>query len=311
MRAGGRKGFTLLEVMVAVAILAVALSAVFSAEAGSIRAAQRARKMGLATLLVRCKMGEIEEELAVKGLPAVMANGKDKCCKEGAIEGYECKWEVQPIVLPDTMFGDEDDKDKDKKGSGGSATPGNTLGGGLGSSGPGSTGTGSGSGISGLIGAASAALGFKKGDGNKTPAELEKELKDGKDGKTASKDGKDDNDKRTKEDPKDLLSGDPTRLMSNESGGEVDAITAMAMQFVYPVLKPSFQSQIRRVTVTISWPEGESYKWFDVTQYIVAEQPVPLATDPNNPNAVLGGTGTGTSTTGTSSTGTSTGTTTK
>ncbi|HEX4353637.1 MAG TPA: type II secretion system protein, partial [Polyangiales bacterium] len=93
-----RQGFTLLEVMVAVAILAIGLSAVFSAEAGSIKTAQRARKLGMATLLVRCKMGEIEEDISKKGLPAIYASGSDLCCKDAEIDGYKCKWEVQPIV---------------------------------------------------------------------------------------------------------------------------------------------------------------------------------------------------------------------
>jgi general secretion pathway protein I len=299
-----RRGFTLLEVMVAVAILAIGLSAVFSAEAGSIRTAQRARKIGLATLLVRCKMGEIEEELAVKGLPAVFASESDKCCKDAEIEGYECKWEVQPIVLPDTMFGDEEDKDKDKPGSAKPGSGGLASGPGASPSGAAPSGDGSKGGLSGLVGAASAALGFKKGGDDKSATEPGKD-KDGKDKTGKDKDGKD---PILKQDPKDVLSGDPTRLLSGGGGGEVDAITAMAMQFVYPVLKPSFQSQIRRVTVTVSWPEGQTEKSFDVTQYIVAEQPVPLATDPNNPNALLGApgaTGSGTST-GSSATGTPT-----
>ena len=54
--------FTLLEVMVAVPILAVALTAIFASEAGAIRVSARARFTTTATLLARCKMAEIEEE---------------------------------------------------------------------------------------------------------------------------------------------------------------------------------------------------------------------------------------------------------
>jgi general secretion pathway protein I len=282
------QGFTLLEVMVAVAILAISLGAVFSAEAGSVRTAVRARKMGLATLLVRCKMGEIEEDLAKKGLPAVHASGSDKCCKDAEIEGFKCKWEVQPIVLPDTMFGNDDD---DKKKPGAKSHGANPLS----SNGPGASkpGSGSGKGIGSLLGAAAAAFGGKS-DG-KTDA-----LKDGADGKSK---GKTDKNGPSKQDPKDLLSGDPTRFLTGSGGGDVDGITAMAMQFVYPVLKPAFQSQIRRATVTVSWPEGHGEKSFDVTQYVVAEQPVPLATDPNDPNALLGAGATGTGSTSTTGTG--------
>ena len=275
-------GFTLLEVMVAVAILAIALSAVFSAEAGSVRTAQHARKLGLATLLVRCKMGEIEEDLEKKGLPAIFANGSDKCCKGAEIEGFKCKWEIQPIVLPDTMFGSDDEDDKKKKpGAPGGLANANKSGA--------TTKSGSGSGISAMIGAAAAALGGKS-DGKS----------DGKSGETKD-DGKPKDPILTKDkdNPKDLLSGDPTRFLSSSGGGDIDGITAMAMQFVYPALKPAFQSQIRRATVTVSWPEGGATKSFDVTQYVVGEQPVPLATDPNDPNALLGAGGTTTGLTGT------------
>jgi hypothetical protein len=87
----------------------------------------------------------------------------------------------------------------------------------------------------------------------------------------------------------------------------------MAMQIVYPVLKVPFESQIRRITVSVEWTEGSADKTFELTQYFVAEQPARVGTDPNDPNAALnGGTGTGTTgtlgTTGTGLGGTSTGT---
>ena len=108
-------GFTLLEVMVAIAILALSLTAIFASEAGAVKMAHRSRKMGLAALLVRCKMGEIEEQTASEGLPAVFDSGSDKCCEDGEIDGFSCDWEIVPVVLPDNMFA-EDDDDKDDKG---------------------------------------------------------------------------------------------------------------------------------------------------------------------------------------------------
>lgn len=96
-----KQGFTLLEVAVAVAILALSLTAIFSSEAGAIKAGYRARHMGLATLLARCKMGEIEEQVAKEGLPAVDDAGNDGCCEGAEIDGYSCDWRVERIVLPD------------------------------------------------------------------------------------------------------------------------------------------------------------------------------------------------------------------
>lgn len=104
--------FTLLEVMVAVAILGLALTAIFSSEAGAIRVGVRARNMTTATLLARCKMGEIEEQLMTEGFPAVSLDDVDECCEGGEQEGFTCDWTVERIELPDQMAaGEEGDGD--------------------------------------------------------------------------------------------------------------------------------------------------------------------------------------------------------
>jgi general secretion pathway protein I len=97
--------FTLLEVMVAVAILGIALTAIFSSEAGAIRAGARARHITTATLLARCKMGEIEEQLMREGFPAVSMDGSDECCEGGEQDGFGCEWSVERIELPDAIEG--------------------------------------------------------------------------------------------------------------------------------------------------------------------------------------------------------------
>src|SRR5690606_19087481 len=95
--------FTLLEVMVAVAILALSMTAIFSSEGGAIRAGARARQMSAATLLARCKMAEVEEQMANEGFPAVMADGDDECCEGGEQEGFSCHWQVEQVLLPDAL----------------------------------------------------------------------------------------------------------------------------------------------------------------------------------------------------------------
>lgn len=104
-------GFTLLEVMVAVAILGITLVSIFSAEAGAIRMAGRARLLTTASLLARCKMAEIEEEILRTGFPAVSSRGADECCEDGEVEGFECEWEISRVVVPDQMpLGGEDEE---------------------------------------------------------------------------------------------------------------------------------------------------------------------------------------------------------
>lgn len=128
LQKGKQSGFTLLEVMVAVAILGLALTAIFSSEAGAIRMATRTGKMGTGALLARCKMLEIEEKIASEGLPAIFASDTDECCEDAEVEGFKCEWEINLVVLPDSMFAPEgDDEDAAPPAAGGMDIP---LGGG-------------------------------------------------------------------------------------------------------------------------------------------------------------------------------------
>lgn len=206
--------FTLLEVMVAVTILGIALTAIFSSEASAIRVSSRARFLTTATLLARCKMGEIEEQVMREGLPAVSANGTDECCEEGEVEGFECEWEINRIVLPDTLGGEGGGGDDDDQQS------------------P----------ISGLLGGG----GGGSHESSSSPGAVPT--------------------------PDQIMSG---AIMSG--GG--DMVGQMALQFVFPILKPQLEEQVRRARVTVRWHEGDREQHFDVSQYLVAEQPPALATE--------------------------------
>lgn len=201
--------------------------------------AARSRKMGLATLLVRCKMGEIEEDIAIKGLPAVFANGSDNCCKEAPIEGYTCDYEIEPILLPETMFMTQE-QDKGKPGSG-AVSAANAA-----------ASTQSANPLTSLLGGATPPIGAAPPAG--TP---------GQPGASTSTN------------PLDVVKNmDPMQML--QSGGGVGGLAAMALGYVYPILKPSFEQQIRRATVTVRWKEGKLSHQFDVTQYLVAEQPTTI-----------------------------------
>jgi general secretion pathway protein I len=105
-----RLGFTLLEVMIAVAILGLSLTAIFSSEVGAANVAQRARRQSAAANLARCKMGEIEQVIAIEGLPVLEKKDTDNCCEHAPVEGFECDWIVERIVLPE--FGTQDSEDE-------------------------------------------------------------------------------------------------------------------------------------------------------------------------------------------------------
>ncbi len=107
------RGFTLLEVMIAVAILGFSLTAIFSSEVGASNVAQRAKRQNVATTLARCKMGEIEEVIAIEGLPLLEKTDEDNCCDHAPVEGYECSWIVERITLPELGV-DESEEDSDE-----------------------------------------------------------------------------------------------------------------------------------------------------------------------------------------------------
>jgi general secretion pathway protein I len=102
------QGFTILEVMIAIVILSVGLTSLFASEAGAVRVAQRARTTTIATLLARCKMGEIEEKIAKDGFTTNSIDERDQCCDGAEHDGFRCVWKVERIVLPELDSTPED-----------------------------------------------------------------------------------------------------------------------------------------------------------------------------------------------------------
>ncbi len=190
-------GFTLIEVMVAIAILALSLTALFSTEVGVVKTAQRTRMMSVATLLARCKMAEVEEHIYNEGLPAVEKIERDECCEDAEWDGFECEWKIERVTLPEADL--EDD-----------ALEGNDV------------------------------------DDSAGP------------------------------DPLAVAGAIPTSVedMATNSPGGGD-MASMAIGYAFPILKPSIEEQVRRVTVTIEWAEGERKRSFDVVQFVANEQGVP------------------------------------
>jgi general secretion pathway protein I len=105
MRAGDR-GFTLLEVMVSVAILGLGLTAILSAQAGAFANAALARNMGVATGLVRCKMTELEEHLTRDGFQELDEADTGPCCEGDETPGMHCSWKIEKPQLPEPKYGE-------------------------------------------------------------------------------------------------------------------------------------------------------------------------------------------------------------
>lgn len=96
-----KKGFTLLEVMVAVAILAISMTVLLTFSGNSLIASGRAERMTIATMLARQKMAEIELELE----KAIGRNEfPDERSEDGKFdepfEGYGWKMDIRRVELP-------------------------------------------------------------------------------------------------------------------------------------------------------------------------------------------------------------------
>jgi general secretion pathway protein I len=101
LKPSGRAGFTLLEVLMAVAILGLGLSVLLGAQTGLFANAKRAEKLSLATNVARCRMSELELELLQKGYPLVDQESEGDCCMGESAEGFSCSWKIQRIELPE------------------------------------------------------------------------------------------------------------------------------------------------------------------------------------------------------------------
>jgi general secretion pathway protein I len=100
-RSTDARGFTLLEVMVALAILGLALSAILSAQAGMYSANVQARNITIGNSAARCKMTELEEKMLKDGYPEIDENDDGPCCDDESPPGVTCRWQIERVVLPD------------------------------------------------------------------------------------------------------------------------------------------------------------------------------------------------------------------
>ncbi|MFT3921144.1 MAG: prepilin-type N-terminal cleavage/methylation domain-containing protein [Myxococcales bacterium] len=250
-------GFTLMEVMIAVIIMAIGLSSLFASEAGAIRIAQRARTTTIASLLARCKMGEIEEKLGKEGWPGSALDDRDECCDGAEHKGFRCEWKVERIVLPESSEGKTEAEAKDAldKVKGGQSGSSSSPGGGA------------------PIGAPQDPLSSMGIPLNGMPSIL-----GGSGGGTGGG-----------------LGGAGGGSGTFSSGG-MDPISGMVMDFAFPIMKPIIEEQVRRVTVSVYWTEGEKEQTFDVVQFLVNEAPFLPNMNDEDDNAPPPATGMGTQT---------------
>lgn len=105
-RAANRRGFTLLEVMVAIAILGLGLTTILSSQVGLFANTTHAGQLSIATGLVRCKMSEIEVELLKEGYQLIDQSDEGQCCEDSEQSDFTCHWKIEKVELPMPPEGD-------------------------------------------------------------------------------------------------------------------------------------------------------------------------------------------------------------
>ncbi len=104
------RGFSLLEVMVAVSILGLALTVILSAQGGLAASNKMAANMGMSTTLARCKMTELEEKMVKFGYPEIdQIDAQMPCCEGTETPNFTCDTRVEKVMLPnppDNSLGD-------------------------------------------------------------------------------------------------------------------------------------------------------------------------------------------------------------
>jgi len=100
-RPANENGFSLLEVLVALAILGLGLTSILSAQAGLFSSSARSGHVTSASNLARCKLSEIEIKLLREGYQWTEQKGEGSCCDEEDESIYSCKWIIEPVILPE------------------------------------------------------------------------------------------------------------------------------------------------------------------------------------------------------------------
>lgn len=99
-------GFSLLEVMIAIAILGLVLTVILSAQGGLAASNRSSANMGQAVALGRCKMTEIEERMLKLGYPELDAIDPGvPCCEDEKSDIFSCDTRIEKVEMPNFQSG--------------------------------------------------------------------------------------------------------------------------------------------------------------------------------------------------------------
>jgi general secretion pathway protein I len=96
-----RRAFSLLEVLMAVAIFGAVVTIILAAQAGLVAGNKTAANMSQAVEVGRCRMSELEEKQLKLGFPEIEEKDESQiCCDDKEVPGFTCEWQVERVTLP-------------------------------------------------------------------------------------------------------------------------------------------------------------------------------------------------------------------
>lgn len=117
----GTEGFTLLEVIIAMAIMAVAFSAILAVEGGAINASARAKQLNVVAMLAKNQM--IDTEYVIEGKKFEEVEKEKSGTFDAPYQEYRWKRTIKEMKFPNLAGGKG--KKPDQGNAGSSATGGN------------------------------------------------------------------------------------------------------------------------------------------------------------------------------------------
>ncbi len=94
-----QSGFTLLEVIIAMAIMAIAFGSILAVEGGAVNASNRAKETAIVANLLRNKM--VETEYSFEGKKFIEIKKEDQGTFKEPYQDYSWKREIKEVNLPD------------------------------------------------------------------------------------------------------------------------------------------------------------------------------------------------------------------
>lgn len=106
-------GFTLIEVLVAVMILAFAVVAAFGAQSSAIGTSGFVEDTTVAMMLARCRMSEVEMTVREEGgFQEMDVEEEGPCCEIAERDDFVCRTKIEKVELPEMSAGMDGDMEE-------------------------------------------------------------------------------------------------------------------------------------------------------------------------------------------------------